>query len=361
MKHIYWIACGVITLAIIAAWFFVVPTEDARTAKQNLDKQSKDLKELEARAARGDPPGVFDAANPDDTKRLANEYLITAQWKRVLQEKQEKYQKQLADIKAQLLGRSTWLHRPVAPTRNQLEWYNEYIKTSEALLARVREAGCLRRPATGVAGAAGEDTQGAGGESPAALRQVIGLFTKSGSFPDPKEHPLLTTRLRAVELVADRLVAARVAVADNPLIGPTGRSDERAQAAAQIAGLEWTGGGDADGMRNISTALNDQSQVKSIGLRLTLDGPLSALLAASANLERNAEADRPVVAITSASLAKRETSTAGERFDVADDAVRLVLTLEIMEFAAPGTGAPADANANPNAGPAAGAFIYGAQ
>lgn len=353
MKHLYWIICGV---ALVAAWFLVVPIDEARSSKQRLDQQSKDLKELAARADRGNPSGVFDAANPEDTKQLASQYLITEHWKRVLQEKHEKYEKQLTDIKAQLLGRSAWLHRSVAPTKNTLEWYNEYIKASEALLARVREAGCLRR-------AASDEAVSAGGESPAAARLVLGLYTKSGSFPDPREHPLLTTRLRTVELIADRLIAARIAVADNPLIGPTGRSDERARSGAQVSALEWAGGSDADGgLRPIATALSAQTQARAVGLRLVLDGPLSAVLAASAMLERNAEADRPVVAITSSTLSKRDASAAGDRFDVVDDTVRLALTIEVIEFAEPGTGGPADpaANGGPGGPPAAG-YIYGAQ
>jgi hypothetical protein len=358
VKHIFWIISGVLLLAVIVAWFLIVPIDEARSSKQKLDQQSKDLKELEKRADKGDPPGVFDAANPDDTKRLANEFLITEQWKRVLQEKHEKYQKQLVDIKAQLLGRAAWLHRSVAPTKNTLEWYNEYIKASEALLASVREAGCLRRATT-------EEAVSAGGESPATVRQVLGLYTKSGSFPDPKEHPILTTRLRAVELVAQRLIAARIAIADNPLIGPTGRSDERARSGAVISSLEWVGGGnEADGgMRQLPTALTAQTQVRSIGMRLTLDGPISSLLSTCATLERNAETDHPVVAITNASLAKRESTAAGDRFDVVDDSVRMIVSLEIMEFGEPGTGGATDPNAGMNdaAGQPTGAYIYGAQ
>lgn len=358
MKHLFWIISGVLLLAVVIAWFVVVPIDEARSSKQKLDQQSKDLKELEKRAEKGDPPGVFDAANPDDTTRLASEYLITTQWKRVLQEKHEKYQKQLVDIKAQLFGRTAWLHRSVAPTKNQLEWYNEYIKTSEALIAHVREAGCLRR-------ATAEEAVSPGGESPATVRQILGLYTKSGSFPDPKEHPLLTTRLRAVELIADRLITARIAIADNPVIGPSGRSDERARSGALITSLEWTGGGtDGDaGMRPLPTALSAQTQVRSIGLRLTLDGPLSALLSACATFERNAEADRPLVAITNASLAKRESALAGDRFDVADDSVRMIVSLEIMEFGEPVAGDAGDPSAGQNGpgGPPAGAYIYGAQ
>jgi hypothetical protein len=336
VKHLFWIICGVVLVAIIAAWLLLVPTDQARESKNKLDQQSKDLKELEKRAERGDPPGLFDAENPADTQRLANDYLITESWKRVLQPHVEKYEKQLADIKSQLIGRGAYLHKPVTATKNVLEWYSDYIKASEALIVRLREAGCMKR--------AGEnDVVNASNESPAAVRSTIGLYTKSGTFPDPREHAQLTARLRAMELVADRLIAARVAVADNPVVGPTGPSVDRATASAVIASVEWVGGGtDGDsGMRQLATAISSQVMTRAIGLRLTLDGPLSAVLAVSANLERNAEADRPLIAITSANLSRRETATVGERYDVADDNVHLVVSLELIEFAEAGADAPA--------------------
>lgn len=341
MKHLFWIICGAVLIAIVAAWLLLVPTEQARESKNKLDQQSKDLKELEKRAERGDPPGLFDAENPADTQRLANDYLITESWKRVLQPHVEKYEKQLTDIKAQLIGRGAYLHKPVTATKNVLEWYSEYIKASEALIVRLREAGCMKR--------AGEnDTINASGESPAAVRSSIGLYTKSGTFPDPREHAQLTARLRAMELVADRLIAARVAIADNPVVGPTGPSVDRATASAVIASIEWVGGsgttdGNEAGMRPLTTAISSQVQTRAIGMRVTLDGSLSAVLAVTANLERNAEADRPLIALTSANLSRRETAAVGERYDVADDAVHLVASLELIEFAEPsaGTAAPA--------------------
>ncbi len=338
MRHLFWIICGVILIAIVATWLLLVPTSTARESKNMLDQQSKALKELEKRADRGDPPGLFDAENPDDTQRLANDYLITESWKRVLQPHVEKYEKQLADIKAQLFGRARWMHKPVTSTKNVLEWYSVYIAASEALIVRLREAGCMKR-------AAATDVINASNESPATVRASIGLYTKSGTFPDPREHAQLTARLRAMELVADRLISARVAIADNPVVGPTGPSDERATASAVVASVEWVGGSadSAAGMRQLTTAVSGQVMAHAIGLRLTLDGPLSALLAVSANLERNAETDKPLIAITTASLSRRESALAGERYDAADDNMHLIASLEVIEFVKPSGEAPADA------------------
>jgi hypothetical protein len=50
VKHIFWIISGVIILALLVTWFWVVPADDAREVKKNLDKSSLDLKDLEKRA-----------------------------------------------------------------------------------------------------------------------------------------------------------------------------------------------------------------------------------------------------------------------------------------------------------------------
>ena len=332
MRHLFWIICGVVLVAIIAAWLLLVPTAEARESKSRLDRQSKDLKDLGERALRGDPDGLFDAENAADTQRLANDYLITDSWTRVLQPHVEKYEKQLADIREKLVGRGAWLHQPVSVNKGQLEWYSAYIATSEKLINRLRETGCIKAAAT--------EERNANGESPSEVRLSVGLYTKSGSFPEPSKHAELTARLRAMELVAERLIDARVAVADNPVVRATGPMADRSTSCAVITKVEWVNdsaeGG--TGLRQLSTAVSGQVLVRAIGLRLTLEGSLSAVLAASATLERNAQTDRPLIALTSATLTRRESSLVGERYDVADDTVRLEAALDIIEFAEAGGG-----------------------
>jgi len=327
VKHIFWIVCGALSLLILVAWFVVVPTADAQSAKQKLDQQAKDLKDLERRALAGNPPGVWDAENAAETERLSREFLITDRWKNTLQPHVDKYKKQLEDIRTQLLGRSGWLAKPIAPTSNVLEWYNAYIQASEAVIANLRSRGCM-------VAASPTEVVSAAGESPSNVRAVIGLYTKSGSFPDPKEHPLLTARLRVIELLADRLIAARTAIADNPLVGPTGRSDDRAGSSPVVVSLEWTSAGQGEIGQTIETTVSSLVTVRSVGVRLTLAGPVSALLAASSAIEGNTSTDRPLLSIANASLSKRTEFAAGERFDAAAEAARLVLTINVLDFAA---------------------------
>jgi hypothetical protein len=327
VKHIFWIVCGALALLIVIAWFVVVPTAEAQASKQKLDQQAKDLKDLEKRAIAGNPPGVWDAENAAETERLAREFLITDRWKNTLQPHVEKYTKQLGDIRTQLLGRGAWLSKPIAPTSNVLEWYNAYIQASEALIANLRARGCM-------AAATPTEVVSAAGESPSTVRSVIGLYTKSGSFPDPKEHPLLTARLRVVEQLADRLIAARTAIADNPLVGPTGRSDDRAGSSPVVVSLEWTSAGQGEIGQTVETAISSLVTVRAIGVRLTLAGPVSSLLAASSAIEANTSTDRPLLSIASASLTRRSDFNAGERFDTAAEPARLVLSINVLDFAA---------------------------
>jgi hypothetical protein len=181
----------------------------------------------------------------------------------------------------------------------------------------------------------------AGLESPAEVRAIAGLYTKVTAFPDPKEHPLLTARLHIMEMIADRLIAARIAVAENPLVGQTGRSEDRAQSSAAIIRTTWDGAVAGDQLSSqVQSVVTPLLAVMTIDLHLELEGPLSAVLAASAALEHNANADRPLIAVTAATLNRRADFLAGERFDVAGEPVRLELAISILEFIEPSEAAP---------------------
>jgi len=350
VKHLYWIICGIIILALLVSWAVLVPAGEARTVKQNLDKSSLDLKDLEVRA-KNQPTGVFDAENPADTERLAKDFLITERWLGVLQPHLDKYKNQLATLKTQLLSRKAWIRRPVSQTPNILEWYGDYVKASEALIARLSAANCLHLPVLAKSVLPEAVTPGetvtptettAGIESPSEIRTIAGLYTKVTAFPEPKEHPLLTARLHIMELIADRLIAARLAVAEHPLVGPTGRSEDRAQASAAILRTTWEGVAPTGEhlSHQVQSVVTPLLAVMSLDLRLELEGPLSALLAAAAAIERNADADRPLLVVTAATLSRRPDYLAGDRFDVAGEPVRLELALSVLEFLEPSEAAP---------------------
>lgn len=336
MKHLYWSVCGVISLGLIVTWVLIVPADEARAVKTSLDKSSLDLKDLEKRA-KNPLNGVFDAENPADTKRLAKDFLITEKWQPVLQRNLDTYKTQFATLKQQLLGRGKWLAQPVRQTADQLEWYTEYTKVSEALLGRLMAARCLRGTAgSGATNAAAPSEGVAGSESPAELRNRVGLYTKGIAFPEPREHPLLTARLHVMEMISDRLIAARIAVAENPLVGQTGRSEDRNQSTVTLLQTIWEGGSSGDQISHpVQSLVSPLLGVNSINLRLELEGSLSAVLSAAAALEHNADPARPLIVVTASTLSRKTDFRAGDRFDAAGEPVRLELALSVLEFVEP--------------------------
>lgn len=330
MKHLFWIITGVVIVGLLIAWTLSVPIAEARASKEGLDTAMRELDGLEKRAANGSPAGLWDLESADQSKELASKYLITENWQRVLQPHIVKYQKQLADTSAHLVKRGAWLSRPVATTTDRLEWYNAYIAASEALIDRLRESGCLRP-------AQASEARSSTGESPDSVRQLLGLYTKAVDFPEPGMHAQLTMRLRAVELIAERLIAARIAIAENPVVGRTGRREDRARAGAMFAGVEWGGGRGVGQQAEVATAISGDVRVRALPVTLTLEGAPSALVAGIAGLEANREADRPLALVSRFQLARRgEATAAGERFDAASDSARLVIGLGIIDFAAAG-------------------------
>ena len=137
--YTFWIVSGVVVvieLGLLAFW----PIEDESGAtpevvKQKLDTEFKKLQSLHKRADHA-PSGVYDAEKPEDIKRLTEEYLLTPQWKGVLQPHVDKYNQQLTAIKKNLDGRSAVLHESIAESSDLFAWYTAYSKkTKDVMLA----------------------------------------------------------------------------------------------------------------------------------------------------------------------------------------------------------------------------------
>lgn len=331
MKNLFWIVSGVLVLGLVIAWLVLVPVDETRESKKKLDNQTKDLQDLYKRA-KNTPSGVFDLENPNDTKRLQSDFLATPKWKTVLQPFMDKYQTQLEEISKQLVARSEFLKKPVAPSTDFSAWYSAYLKQSETLVKRLKDAGCLRAPKP-ITAPTGDQAVAPSDESPAEMRRAAGLFTKAGEFPPPKDHPLLTARLHAMEMLADRLIAARIAIADNPVIKATGRADDRASSPVVINQVDWSApANDAAFGTPIRTPVSDLLGTQAMSLKLTLDGPLSALLSAVGALDQNADNDRPLVALGAVTLTRRADFLAGDRDDVAAETARLEVMVTIVYF-----------------------------
>jgi hypothetical protein len=329
VKHLYWIVCGVLVLGLLIAWVVMVPADQARESKKKLDDQARELLNLDKRA-HNELTGVFDLEKPDDIRRLHDDYLITPSWKPVLESFQGKYQDQIDQLQKQLLSRTAYLQKEVAPSTDFSAWYSAYIKASEALVQRLKDAGCLRLPKSLTTAAVSDAPSD---ESPPELRKIAGLYTRAGELPQPKEHPQLTARLRVMEMIADRLIAARIAIADNTAIGPTGRADDRASSPAVLVAVDWTAAANSsDYGHPVATTVSDLLGTRAISMKLTLEGSMSALLSATAALDHNAETDRPLITLGTATMMRRSDFTVGERDDAAAEPVRLELALAVVYF-----------------------------
>jgi hypothetical protein len=325
VKHLFWIICGVLCLGILGAWYFVVPADEAREAKQKLDDRSGELKRLDTRAKNGDPKGVFDAEVEEQTKALQDDYLITDHWRRVLEPHVKKYESQLEVIQAHLVERSQLLHRPVAATSAKLEWYETYMKASEALAERLMKAGVAHVEL------------GPDGTAPpmpnVALRTSLGLHNRGIEFPDPKEHPLITTRLRILELLADVLCATRAAIPVNPVVGPRGTDEDRARSVPHLMQLQWSG--EVREGVGFTSPIEDMVPGRHYALRLNLQGTLASLLATQAALEANPDPAKPLLVVTSARLARKAAFGPGERLDAPAEQATLDLELSVLDFTKP--------------------------
>ena len=110
--YLFWIVSGVLLLVLLILGLFVlIPTDetidastprDAYEVKDLLDTEYKDLQKLEARARRGDPNRVFDPQVEADIKTLTNDYLLTKEWKGVIDPHVEKYDQQLKALRQDL-------------------------------------------------------------------------------------------------------------------------------------------------------------------------------------------------------------------------------------------------------------------
>jgi hypothetical protein len=341
--YLFWIVCGVIILVELGVLLGISPTgkDGQRTpeaVKTDLDAKNKDLEALYLKAKAGSPAGrEFDAEKDSDIKDLTSNWLATAAWKPVLETHLADYTSQLVKIRDYLVGRSQQLHKPISTSTVKFDWYSEYETETAALLQKLYDNQCLllkptatpgvgvgagappgaRPPAdAGAAGGSGGTTEGGDAVEPApdfkkaaAARTTAGFLTTT-QYPDAERHPELTTQFRVMELVASALVDAK---ATNE-VSPVAPNKTTFEAHAQLAGTAWK---DA----------NDEA----ITVQLTLQGPISAVLAAEAALEENKDDALPIKVVTGVVLS-RKTFASGERRDITSEPVILKITLSVLDF-----------------------------
>jgi len=318
--YTFWIVCGsivVIELGLLAFW--PIADDGGRSpeeVKSALDSDFKKLDDLHKRAGSS-PTGVFDAENPDDIKRLTNNYLLTPKWKGVLQPHVDKYNQQLSAIRKDLGKRSTILREPVADSGDLFAWYNAYVgKTKEVMIA-LRNGKALIIDEM--------KKEDADFENSASIRTQVGFYTKVERTPEATEHPGLTARFRIMQKISEALLASGSNSLPNPAV-KTGREAElEEKRPASIKGAEWKRSGDPSKVLNGPIAeIADAHE-----LTLTLTGTTSALVAAEAAIEAISE---PVMIVAGGKLEARPHPGVGGRKGLIDEPMTLTLTLAVIDF-----------------------------
>ena len=357
---LFWIVIGTILVLELAYWLLSIPAIDvvgnkaeAMAAKTALDTEHKHLIELDRRSKNSSPMGVFDAEKESDIRRLTKDYLITPAWKDVLEPHVRRYDEQLKDIKEHLAARSKILHEPIAASSDKFAWYTTYQNLTEAQLKQLHEANVLVLPATAASTAgSGQKNPGPAGETKdgnpdfatdAALRTIAGFFTKGADLPDPAEHPVLTRQYRTMERIIAIVMATSATNAANPLAGQV---DAPEAGRAAIAGVTWESK-DRDAIIGGDSA-NFASGWK---VNLTLQGPLSAVLAATAAIERPTDSQAPIFIVTGSDISRKTPYAKGERKDVGAEMATCKLSLLVLDFSAVKPAAGSTSQGGPEAAP----------
>lgn len=316
----FWIVCGVIVvieLGLILFW--PITDENGKTPEEvkiQLDNDFKKLTDLHTRAGNT-PTGVFDAENPNDIKRLTEEYLLTPKWKGVLQPHVDKYNQQLGAIRKDLATRSSILHEPVADSGDLFAWYNAYIgKTKEVMIA-------LRNAKALIIDEANKDDTDF--ENGSRIRGQVGFFTKVEMTPPVTEHPVLTARFRIMQKITEALIASGSSSLPNPAVKTGREADLETKRPAFITGVEWRRSGDPN--KTLSAPFSDIADAHE--LSLSLEGTTSALVSAEAAIEAISD---PVMIVVGGTLLDRDEKPAGVRKNVADEPMLLKLTITVLDF-----------------------------
>ena len=347
---LFWIVIGAVLLLELAWWLLSIPDIDvvgnksaALSAKAKLKVEEDHLKELANRAKRQSPSGVFDAEKEADIRRLTNDYLLTPAWKSVLEPHVNRYDLQLQEIKRHLADHSQALSLPLAASTDKFGWYTAYQNLTEEQLKRLAAAKALAQPGSATPKPAKTTgTQPTPTAAPVAtqpaevvtdyandpiLRALAGFYTKGADLPEATEHPALTRQYRTMERIIEVVLGTAAANEVNPL---TGVSDLPEAGPAAFAGVVWNPKGD-------QLALGDgvASHAAAWSLTLTLQGPVSTLLATTSALEHPKGSTKPLIIVTGCEIARKPTFVAGERKDTGSEVAVAKLTLVVLDFTHP--------------------------
>jgi hypothetical protein len=353
--YIFWIICGTVLLIELVCFVVISPSANGKSPteiKKALDDQKKELDKLRDKANNGFPGDqrIFDPNKPTDIADLKSKWLTTLAWQPGLTKLLNDYQSQMDDVLEYLKKRSQPLHRAISTEEDGFHWYEAYAKATGDLLEEMYHKKCLNippknanpNPAGGPpnasqpplsvqdqianqananggghpdasAPAASSDDSQPNFQTDSSLREVAKFITTS-NYPKPEEYEQLTTRFRIMEMVGKVLLRTTATNLTSPML----KQRPPLESPAKLFSTAW-GSDNSDDV---------------ISLKITLYGPLSALLAAEAALEENKDGnDEPVRIVTGASLDHKEYAK-GERIGIPAELVYLHLDLAILDFTA---------------------------
>jgi hypothetical protein len=362
---LFWIICGAIILVLLVMVFFITPSgsdgRDPADINKDLDARFKTLTDQYTKALgpnnhptpidRVFDPTDMNPDHPNSIKHLLDDYLPTKQWKVVLDDYVANDGKMGAAIAAWLTARSNPLHVAIFADADLQEWYLHYEGQSHDLLKQLADAKAIELPAApapgpnGAAGPAGGPADGTDETDPLAsapVRSIAGFFTRGNDINSTAtEHPILTLRLHIMEQVVAALVKSSGTNLVNPLLPNKIQREEKARLVATDWGAPIVPTAPAGATPSPTTYYTRYP------LRITLVGPISAVLAAEAALEENPVETMPVLIVTGGSFARKATYMAGERTGVPAEEVTAKLDLQMLDFSGIPVGGPTTGVAQP--------------
>nr|MDA3961436.1 hypothetical protein [Planctomycetota bacterium] len=370
--YMFYIVCGVVLLILLVIMAVFGPShaeaegatvEDTKVAADQafntkLTKNSPPLG-LKSRAENTIkrnggliPETPRKPENPAHVAEILDNYIIHEEWTNKFDSVVKDYKNQLNGIGKNLAERSEVLGVPVSENTDPGTWYNAYLEQSVRLLTTAIEGAALVEPAKPAAGNTGLRRPGFGGfggtrpgtrpttpaaaadaepkewtraqlEEYAALRSVLGLYSKVGDFPQATEHAHLTTELRIAAAALDAVLRAE----GEPMVNPN---------PVEIEGLTIRQPSEMARAKIVSLSFGDSMPSRMNGgelkpFELKLRGSPAALLAALGRLDG---ISTPVVVRLGSSWKQSGAATVrnfGARGATAGSAVDVTATDSVME------------------------------
>ena len=292
--YMFWIICGVVLLVELMLAFTLDPVNadgnNVVNATKKLNKQVKDFG-VYVEKADNTPPKAFAIDNVEYFNKLNADYLVSKSWMSGLNQVQNELRTHKENVESDLRKRSGVLHKGVSiPNAPLFRWYKDYNDKTVELLNELHKADQLK--VVGNDPLASAETKERADEllaSNATLRKVGGFYTKGAEFPTEEEHPIITTRFRISEAIINALLAAEGSLIENNMVNFGNKNFILAPDGIVKPGLveiTWDsfGGGKWDSENAVAVKGG-----RAVNFKVKLSGSASALLAATAQIEKSQE------------------------------------------------------------------------